>query len=158
MNFENDDDDRCWNIINGIIDNAGYICEICNETAWFWRESELKLGRCWGDVVECDCDGMFWAVSGASSSGSGLEEGDCDICGSDHTCLTGCGSCNALKSSCCKNWCAETDCVYVIEVLKWSDEDCKGLWLKSMKMHMTTLWFIEVLWCASWILLADINR
>ena len=127
MGFEDDDDDGCWDIINGIIDNADCTHEMCDETVWFWRESELELNRCWGDVIECGCDGMFQAVSGASSSEFRLEEGDCDICESDHTHLTGCGNCNALRLNCCKDWYAGTDCVCVIEVLKWSDEDCKEL-------------------------------
>ena len=87
---------------------------MCERTTWFWKESELESGGCWGDAVNCDCGEMFWGVSGASWRGSGLEEGNCDIHESDHTCLTGCGSCNALRLSCCKGWCAETDCVCVI--------------------------------------------
>ena len=61
---------------------------------------------------------MFQTVSGANSSEFGLKEDDCDICKSDCTCLTGCSSCNALKSNCCKDQHAEINCVCVIEVLK----------------------------------------
>ena len=82
---------------------------------------------------------MFWDVLGASWTGSGLKKGNYDICESNWSCLTDCGSCNVLEWSCCKDWYAETDCVCVIEVLMWSDEDCKKLWSESIKMHMTVL-------------------
>ena len=124
MGPENDDDDGCWDVTDDIINNADCIYEMCEETAWFWRGSES--GGCWSDAVDCDCSGMFWGVSGASWRGSGSEEGNCDIYESDCICLTGCGSCNALRSSCCKDWCAETDCVCVIGMWGWSGEDCKG--------------------------------
>ena len=125
MSFENDDDDGCWDVINDIINNTDCIQKMCDKTAWFKRKSEFKLNKSWGDVVKYDCGEIFWAVSGTNLSESGLKEGNCDICESDCTHLTGCGDCNALRLSCCKDWCAETDCVCVIEVLKWSDENCK---------------------------------
>ena len=58
---------------------------------------------------------MFWDISNASWKESELKEGNCE---SDCTHLTGCDSCNVLKLNCCKDWHAETDCVYVIKVLK----------------------------------------
>ena len=142
---DDDDDDGCWDVTDGIINNADCTHIICEKTAWFWKESEFESDGCWGDAVDCGCGEMFWGVSGASWRGFGLKEGNCDICWSDCTCLTGCGSCNALRLNCCKGWCAETDCVCVIEMWGWSDEDCKELWLESMKMCTADLWFFKAL-------------
>ena len=35
MNFKNNDDDECWDVINDIINNADCICEMCDKTIWF---------------------------------------------------------------------------------------------------------------------------
>ena len=82
MNSENDDNDdnECWDVINGIIDNADYIYKMCEKTVWFWRGSGFKLSECWGDAVDCDCDEMFWDVSGANWRKSELKKDNCDIC------------------------------------------------------------------------------
>ena len=103
MSSENEDDDECWDVTDGIINNADCTQKMCDKTVWFERESELELNRYWDDVIKCDCDEIFWAVSDANSNRFELKEDNCDICESDCICLTGCDDCNTLKLSCCKN-------------------------------------------------------
>ena len=97
MSLEND---KCW---DNIINNANCIC------AWFWRESEFESGRCWDDAVNYDCDKMFWGGMFWDETfwdemfWGGLKKGNCNIYESDQSCLTGCGSCNVLRWSWCKD-------------------------------------------------------
>ena len=59
MSHKNDDNDECWNVTDGIINNADCTQGMCDEITWFEKESELKLDRDWGDVVKCNCGEIF---------------------------------------------------------------------------------------------------
>ena len=71
---------------------------------------------------------MFWDVSDASWKESELKKNNCDIYKFDCICLINCGNCNILKLNYYKNWCIEINCIYVIEMWRWFNENCKKLW------------------------------
>ena len=59
MNSENDNNNKCWNITDNIINNTDCIYKICKKIIWFWKKSELKLNECWGNAVNCDYNKIF---------------------------------------------------------------------------------------------------